>query len=67
MNSQDKHWLYQFTNKAGKRVFYNCHTNEWAVECDWSALVEPTTKETTEILEYVKESNLDSWGEVIDT
>jgi len=66
MNAQDKHWLYQFTNKAGKRVFYNCHENIWAVECDYSALVEPTIKETAEILQYIAETVMDSWGEVID-
>jgi len=65
MNSEDKHWLYQFTNKAGKRVYYNCHTNEWAVEVDYARLVEPTTKETAEILQYVVDSNMDSWGEVM--
>jgi hypothetical protein len=64
MNAQDKHWLYQFTNKAGKRVFYNCHDNEWGIECDYSALVEPTIKETAEILNFIVETQMDAWGEL---
>lgn len=64
MNAQDKHWHYQFTNKSGKRVYYNCQENLWGIECDYSALVEPTIKETAEILNYIVETQMDAWGEL---
>ena len=60
-----KGFVYQFTNKAGSRVYFNPKTEEWAIEIDWSHLVEPTIKETTEILQYIVETAMDSWGEVL--
>lgn len=66
MDSEHKGWQYQFTNKAGKRVYYNDKLNEWGIECDYARLVEPTIQETAEILQYIVETAMDSWGEVID-
>jgi hypothetical protein len=64
MNAKDAHWHYQFTSKGGKRIYYNCQENLWAVEIDYSALIEPTVQETAEILNFIVETQMDAWGEL---
>jgi len=59
-----KGFVYQFTLKSGRRTYYSPKLNEWAIEVDYAQLIEPTIKETAEILNYIVETQMDAWGEL---
>lgn len=59
-------YIYQFTLKTGRRAFYSPKNDTWAIEIDYSQLVEPTIQETTEILQYIVQTAMDTWGEIFN-
>ena len=59
-----KGFVFQFALKSGRKAYYNPTTNEWGILYDYAQLLEPTIKETAEILNFIVETQMDAWGEL---
>lgn len=57
-----KGFVYIFTLKSDRNVYYNSKDDSYAVEYDYAQLLEPSELEMMEILRHIAEVAMTAWG-----